>query len=342
MKRNRRSITGGFTLVELLVVIAIIGILIGMLLPAVQSVRAAARRTSCLNNLRQSGLTLFNYESAFKRYPTGSDLTRDGFGWGTSWLGYSLQFAENNAVYDKLIFDGWAAFHPGPFHHASPHNDDILSDWIPPYMVCPSSNLPKNNLIYGGAPGEGPWGPVRALGNYVGIAGAYYDGLEDTSREVVYVPDFLGWSSSNGVLFANSKIGFQDMTDGSSNIIALGEQSDFIDDGFGEMIDMRSNGVYGSFLGTNNGDVPIPGSSWENTSTWPRAYNVATIRYDFNTSLAPGMNLDIGPNNPLTSAHPGTGAVVRCDGSTFSVNTRIGLDVLVQLAIRNDGVVLED
>ena len=130
---------------------------------------------------------------------------------------------------------------------------------------------------------------MRALGNYVGIAGAYFDGLEDESNDVVYVPDFLGWSSSNGVLFANSKVGFNDMTDGSSNVIALGEQSGFIDDGFGMRIDMRSNGVYGSFLGTNNGDIPRAGSSWENSSTWPRAYNVATIRYDFDTSFAPGM-----------------------------------------------------
>ena len=163
MKSGKQIGSRGFTLVELLVVVAIIGILVGMLLPAVQSVREAARRTSCLNNLRQCGLTLFNYESAFNRYPTGSDLTTDGFGWGTSWLGYSLQFAEGNGVYDQLIFDGWAAFHPGPFHHASPHNDEILSDWIPPYMICPSSSLPANNLVYGNTPGEGPWGRYERL-----------------------------------------------------------------------------------------------------------------------------------------------------------------------------------
>ena len=69
-RRHKNSIRG-FTLVELLVVIAIIGILIGMLLPAVQQVREAARRVTCANNLRQISLAMLNYESAFQHFPTG-------------------------------------------------------------------------------------------------------------------------------------------------------------------------------------------------------------------------------------------------------------------------------
>ena len=87
----------GFTLVELLVVIAIIGILIALLLPAVQSVREAARRTECMNNLRQIGLAVANYETAQQRFPPG---WKSSTGWG--WMAQCLPFIEQGNVADQM------------------------------------------------------------------------------------------------------------------------------------------------------------------------------------------------------------------------------------------------
>lgn len=99
---NRKK---AFTLVELLVVIAIIGILIGMLLPAVQMVREAARRTSCSNKIRQIAMGLHSFQSVHKKLPPGwlGDETIDTKGW--AWMAYTLPHVEQQNLYDSINFD---------------------------------------------------------------------------------------------------------------------------------------------------------------------------------------------------------------------------------------------
>ena len=110
-QRNRHA----FTLVELLVVIAIIGILIGMLLPAVQAVREAARRTACSNNMRQLGLAALNYESSYQEFPFGikEDLMPDGTDYPVgslkaqwSWSAFLLPYMEQDAIARRLSIAG--------------------------------------------------------------------------------------------------------------------------------------------------------------------------------------------------------------------------------------------
>jgi len=105
---NNRKVSG-FTLVELLVVIAIIGILVGMLLPAVQQVREAARRIDCSNKSRQIGLAVINYESAHREFPPGWVVSENAdddelSGWG--WASIILPFLEANNLAEQIDFDG--------------------------------------------------------------------------------------------------------------------------------------------------------------------------------------------------------------------------------------------
>ncbi len=92
-----RGIPSGFTLVELLVVIAIIGILVALLLPAVQAAREAGRRTQCTNNLKQMGLALHNHHDSLRRFPPGGDRSPVG-GYGPSWMVHILPYIEQNSL----------------------------------------------------------------------------------------------------------------------------------------------------------------------------------------------------------------------------------------------------
>jgi len=198
-----------FTLVELLVVIAIIGVLIGLLLPAVQSAREAARRSSCTNNLRQIGLAIHNYAHGMKeRFPAGWMSTptnaEAGLGWG--WASQILQHMEETAVADevaghmkagRMIVDGAAG---------STRTVVVRS------FLCPSDPANSNPIFeMHGAEQE------FARSNYPGMFGAEHveETIEDHPEEL-----FEG----NGIFFANSRVGFREVTDGMSKTIMVAER----------------------------------------------------------------------------------------------------------------------
>ncbi|HTN75701.1 MAG TPA: DUF1559 domain-containing protein, partial [Pirellulaceae bacterium] len=134
------AITGrrsrAFTLVELLVVIAIIGVLVALLLPAVQAAREAARRMQCTNNLKQIGLAILNYENTHKSLPPGGLMQKSGF--GHSWWVRILPYVEQNAVYEKFDQNapdsGWLGF------EMPKANRELLCTSYFPFMYCPSSS----------------------------------------------------------------------------------------------------------------------------------------------------------------------------------------------------------
>jgi prepilin-type N-terminal cleavage/methylation domain-containing protein len=217
-KSSRRSGLGrGFTLVELLVVIAIIGVLVALLLPAVQMAREAARATQCKNNLKQLGLALHNHHDLHGRLPPGwiADDPEGEPGWGWT-VGLLPQLEQANV--ESLINKSLPI--ADPQHQA-------VRETILPTLICASDGTPRVFQIAGGgghdhdeedhdeADGahsvdEGtPLFPI-ARTNYVGVFG---------TLEIEDVP-----SAGDGVFYHNSKLNFADIIDGLSNTLVIGER----------------------------------------------------------------------------------------------------------------------
>ena len=216
----------GFTLVELLVVIAIIGILIGMLLPAVQQVREAARRTQCANNIRQIALANHNYESAHGHFPPGFVLETNTSGdpienlW--SWSAQILPQLELENVHAILnVKDGFLA---DAASNAEPGQLQALQGNYPVFR-CPTSGAPNlnNEFDLGGV----RYGVIDNSGNDVATAVSNYVGVNNSSSPNASEHVMLRFRNQqpNGIFFDNSKVTFGQISDGSSNTFMLGERT---------------------------------------------------------------------------------------------------------------------
>ena len=187
-----------FTLVEILVVIAIIGVLVALLLPAVQAAREAARRMQCQNNLKQIGLALLNYESTHKQFPSGylSDLDANnndtGPGWG--WAALILPQMEETTLFNSIHIDR-------PIEDSS--NTGRLS--VIPNYLCPTEDFRRT---WTAKSSSGTAICDVAESNYVGVYGTGEPG-----------------SDGDGMFFRNSKVTVKDITDGTSKTLAVGERT---------------------------------------------------------------------------------------------------------------------
>jgi prepilin-type N-terminal cleavage/methylation domain-containing protein len=308
MRKSKR----GFTLVELLVVIAIIGVLVALLLPAVQAAREAARRMQCSNHLKQIGLALQNYHDTFQSLPFGTRAryvnvnanTPTGQKPGPSWLVSILAFAEQKPLSDLLeaamvsnpdaVTDMQQAVGRVPFHA---NNQKIA------WMMCPSSPLPQTEIL------RNLKAPTCVVPSYVGISGSTNHLSNRLTTEIPYMETRLkpkqgipanananvngstsppgSQQSWGGMLCPNECYGMAACIDGTSNTMIVSEKSDYF---YGNHQGNKAGTRYridGSF--SNGGTGILTGGWWFLGSTngytssqgiaqWQPAYNITTLR----------------------------------------------------------------
>jgi type II secretory pathway pseudopilin PulG len=314
------------TLVELLVVVGITGVLLALLVPAVQQSRESARRSACQNNLKQIGVALLNYEAAYGYFPMGADGRFDRHlspttMFGLSWWAEALPFLEGSEVADQLDRQGqnagWALLNT--------NNGRAADGFAPGFWFCSSS--PINRFVRSGD-------FSLATPSYVGISGATsHDGFSETRVSPCCRSD--GEISAGGLLIPNAVIGSNKITDGLSKTFLVGEQSDYAYRPAGQTRRIDGGYALGWLAGTNAIGIPPNYGSRD-----APAYNIATLRYRLNEKRyeLPGIYEDRGANNPLVSPHPNIVNVLNCDGSVTPLIDEAEVMILKRLATRDDNV----
>ncbi len=319
---RKSHVRRAFTLIELLVVIAIIAVLVALLLPAVQQAREAARRSQCKNQLKQFGLALAGYEETFRTLPPGNSWGRT---WGTSFWVHLLPQLDLLTMYEGLNLEAADNGYTGNCNTAVINNQSI------PQFACPSAPLPNRGLS--------TCGSNTQLNTYLGIAGAV---ATATTTPAFTEPrnsannGTNGISSTGGILPPGTPIKIRDITDGTSNVLAIGEHGDFMFNG-GTKVQMV--GQHGWMMGMGQANT-APGWGGDN-----RNFNLTAVRWQPGTTscAAPlnGCNPNYYNNLPLLSAHAGGSQVLLGDGSVKFLKNDTDFLTVLRLATRDDGEAVE-
>ncbi len=308
----------GFTLVELLVVIAIVGILVALLLPAIQTARESARRSQCANNLKQIGVGMHNHVSAFGAFPPGQRLVIVGHKtWG--WPAFLLEWMEQSAIHQQIDLRRpvWGS-----------ENREAVSSPVPAFL-CPSTGRRHatriGDRIHLDLINPGAWdtgtGEDMACIDYAGISGPT---VHSTFRNPV---TGASYPANSGILL-NISTGQRTQTapaeiiDGLSQTLLVGELS-----GRGIFIAGTSNALRGVWAGGQN-CISVPAAPISGLQIPP-------------INPAPADAWINAGNSSLFSDHPGGAQVLLCDGSVRLLAESIELTVLLSLASRDGGEVIE-
>jgi len=326
---SRTKTRRGFTLIELLVVIAIIAILIALLLPAVQQAREAARRSQCKNNLKQIGIALHNYHDIYRMFPHNASAGGTNYtNCGPSWQVRILPFIDQAAAYNQFTFNGvdWT------LQYGANANVDVIEDLRVAMLNCPSSPLPNVRTQSTASHGSRTY----QVTNYVGINGSYYQGGSDS---IIETPNDAATSNYgntvyNGVIAKSGGNGrstrLRDITDGSTNTMAVSEQGDYFTSDTGSRHDYRSSNFSGGVWASGRPEV----NQW--------TINVTSVRFPINYTGASldGMNNQYDKHTLLNSAHTGGVHCLLADGSVRFLSENIDFTILTALADISDNTVL--
>jgi prepilin-type N-terminal cleavage/methylation domain-containing protein/prepilin-type processing-associated H-X9-DG protein len=297
----------GFTLVELLVVIAIIGILVALLLPAIQAAREAARRSQCSNNVKQQAIALQNYHDVHKCFPSGGINPYAGInpanGWAINWAIAILPFVEQGPLYDQYNMN---------LSNNDAANAAVLQTIVPAYC-CPSDvNATKLEN-----PGSGNYNFARRHGSYAGVTGyttgdRWFDCEQWRTTATVEPEDHKGLLHATGPNFsatAGVALDCERMSsvlDGTGSTLAIGES---------QTITTTSRGIFWGYTYTS---YALRSFRWRNPETFNNDYTACG-----------GTN---SCKRAFGSMHPGGAQFALVDGSVRFISQSTDLDILCYMS----------